>query len=180
MAETIRIQSVRAARLAFKVAHGADEHLGWVKLTPDGSLYATDGVLFVRSHEAHDADMDGPLYVKLLGNPTFSKTAEAFDLDVEDLVLIEHRPRSEARHDVKVYAGDLDYPPVENLNPGRLADFHAAPLFDSIRAGRAASDYGMDIGVWGPSLVPDAVQLVNVDGGDLVVLAGIRVANGDG
>lgn len=179
MSSEIEVTAVRAARLAFKVASGAEDHLGWVKLSPDGAIYATDGKAFVRARAAHNADLAEPLYVRLVGNPSFSRTAEGFTLDLDLMVLTEHRPRSEAQYNLEARTA-VRFPLVENLNPGRLSSPTAAPLFDSIRGGRIASDYGMELGVWGPSLVPDTVELLNTDDGDLVLLAGVRMEGENG
>lgn len=179
MGNHINLHNPSATRLAFKIAHGADDHLSWVKLSPDGALYATDGRALVRSYGAHDADLADPLYVRLVGSPSFSRTAESFYLDLDLMILVEERPRSQAQYGLEARTG-VDFPPVENLNPGRLSNPSAAPLFDSIRGGRIASDYGLELGVWGPSLVPDTVELLNTDDTDLVLLAGVRKEYADG
>ena len=169
----IELYKLRAARLAFRIASWAPQGLGYVKLSPDGSLYATDGVVMVRAEDAHDGRFSGALYVSPASRFTLSKTVERLELRVGDGSLVEHRPRSEEAHEVDVER-DVHFPPVETLIPGHLAELQSPPHFDSIIGGRVAEAYGLDVGVWGASLVPLAVQLRNTDEGDTVVLAGVR------
>lgn len=156
------------------MARNADEHLGYVVLYPDGSLGATDGVSMLMSRDAHDADVDSPLYIKGEGSLSLSKTADSYALSDDMVHLIERRPRSEATFDVSVQRG-VKMPDLHRAVPTHLTPVAGeAPAFDSIVGGRIASDYGLDRGVWSRGPWADRVYLEGVDEGDLIVLAGIR------
>lgn len=178
----VELTKPNAARLAFKIAAGADPHLGFVVLYPDGSLGATDGVSLVLSMGAHDADMLDPLYVAPVGRLHLSGTAHSYALDLAEGVLVERRPRSEASTEVRVSKGEA-VPDLHRAMPGSLTPWpDEAPLFDSIIAGRVASEYGLERGVWtrGPGL--HRVYLSDAEEGDTVMLAGIsrgEVTNAD-
>ena len=167
----IEIRKPNAFRLAFKVASRADDHLGYVAIYSDGSLGATDGISAVISADAHDCEV--PLFVKPEGSIALSKTADLYQISDDLCTLIEHRPRSEATFDISVQRG-LRFPPLHKLVPGHLTpEAGEAPPFDSILAGRLASDYGLDVGVWRRGPWRGRVYLEGTDDGDIVVLAGI-------
>lgn len=172
-AKGIVLHKIRAARLAFKVAAWAPDGLGYVKLSPDGSLYATDGLVMVKAAECHAGTFARPLFLSARSRFTVSKTAERLELFVGDGTLVESRPRSSESYAVDVEK-DVSFPSVETLIPGHLAELRSPPLFDSILGGKVADAYGLERGVWAASRVPRAVQLLDTDVGDIVVLAGIR------
>lgn len=170
----IEFSKPNAVRLALKIAVSAEPHLGYMALHPDGSVGATDGVALVHSVDAHDADVDRPLYVRPTGRLHLSSTADSYALNLTDGVLIERRPRSEATTEVSVSRGE-SVPDTHRAVPGRLTpEAGEAPPFDSIIAGRLASDYGLARGVWRRGPWSDRVYLEGTDEGDMVVLAGIR------
>lgn len=170
----IRLTKPPAVRAALTIAHGAWENLAVVRLDPDGTLWATDGVVIIRSKEAHDADISEPLYV---GAPKSYRTnggEVGYRLDVGEGVLIEERPRSEREWQVEVSRG-RPYPNVAAVMPGNLAKrMVTSPVFDSIRGGKVAEAYGLSLGVWGPGHKKDFVELEGLDDGDTIIMARVR------
>lgn len=145
----------------------------FVALYPDGSIGATDGVALVHSSGAHDADVAQPLLVRPV-RASLSSGSTAYRLSDCLTELVEVRPRSEATIDVSVETG-ARIPSIHKAVPGNLTPVAGEiPLFDSIIAGRLASDYGLKRGVWVKGPWSDRVYLSGVEEGDLVVLAGIR------
>jgi len=139
----IELTKPNAARLAFKIAAGADPHLGFAALYPDGSLGATDGVSLVLSMGAHDADMLDPLYVAPVGRLHLSGTAHSYALDLAEGVLVERRPRSEASTEVRVSKGEA-VPNLHRAMPGSLTPWpEEAPLFASRNLSRGGDECGL-------------------------------------
>lgn len=168
----IEIRKANALRLALRMAQHAPEHLGVVALYPDGNLAATDGISLVFSRDAHESEV--PLSIRPGRALPVSKTADSYALDVGESQLVERRPRSEGRIDVEVLRG-IDLPKVYVAIPTHLTPVAGeAPPFDSIVAGRIATDYGLERGVWRRGPWDDRVYLEGVDDGDTVVLAGVR------
>lgn len=174
----IELHNTRATRLAFKIASWADGNLGHVMLDPDGSMWATDGFVMIRSVQAHDAEVTKPIFVSPK-KTTFSVNPEGFSLSTEEGVLIEHRARSEASFDVEIKRG-IRFPNVRNaipnhLNISRKGDKTDMPHFDSILAGKVAHEYGLKRGIWVAGSGVNRVYLKDLDDGDLIILAGIVI-----
>lgn len=160
-------------RLAVHIASSAWEGLNYVMLAPDGSLWATDTVALLRSLDAHDANLESPLYVEVPRGTKLGDNALSFGLDVAGLTLIERRPRSERVIPIGVKR-DIVYPPVARAIPGGMAPVSEhTPAFDSIKAGGLASTYGLKYGVWSRGPWRNRVYLRGVDPGDMVILAGM-------
>lgn len=162
-------------RLALTIAKGANSGLQWVRLDPDGTLWATDGIALVRSLGAHTGDITQALYVSAPDGYRPNGNEVGYQLDVSECILKEERPRSSRDWVVQV-SKDVPYPPVANIVPNHFQrDADLRPEFDSIVAGRLADAYGLKRGVWVAGPHPDRVYLRGVSEGDLVVLGGIRL-----
>lgn len=177
----IELNNARATRLAFKIASWAEDNLSYVMLDPDGSMWATDGYVMIRSLQAHDAEITKPIFVSSK-KTTFSANPERFSLSVEDGTLTEHRARSEASFDAEVRRG-IRFPNVRNAIPNHLVVSQKGaktdtPHFDSILAGRVAHEYGLKRGVWVAGSGVNRVYLKDVEDTDLVMLAGIVIPEG--
>lgn len=174
----IKFHNASATRLAFKIASWADGNLGHVMLDADGSMWATDGYVMIRSLNAHDAEITKPIYVSC-SKTTFSASPEGFSLDIQEGVLIEHRPRSESSFEVAIKRG-IRFPNVRNAIPNHLVISRQGvktdtPHFDSIIAGKVAHEYGLKRGVWVAGSGVNRVYLHGVEDTDLVILAGIVI-----
>lgn len=162
-------------RAALTIAKGANDGLRWVRLDPDGTLWATDGIALIRSLEAHTGDIAQSLYVSAPDGYRPNGNEVGYRLDVSECILKEERPRSSRDWTVQVTTG-VKYPPVANIIPNHFQrDAKLRPEFDSIVAGRLADAYGLKRGVWVAGPHPDRVYLRGVSEGDLVVLAGTRL-----
>lgn len=170
----IQLPNVNATRTAFKIASRFKGETGNVMLAPDGKLFATDGFAMIVSKEAHDGDLTEPMFVSPPVGLSFSKSALGYQLDVAEGALIEERPKSEVSGSVEVKRG-LSFPDVYGRIPNHLSrEAGETPDFDSIKAGRIASDYGLDVGRWVKGAWEDVVWLYGTEETDMIMLAGLR------
>lgn len=170
----IELPNANATRTAFKLASRTKGEMGHVMLTPDNKLFATDGFAMIVSSEAHDAELTEPMFVSPPTGLSLSKSALGYKLDVAVGALVEERSRSEVSGSVEVKRG-LRFPDVYSRIPSHLTrEAGDTPDFDSIKAGRIASDYGLDVGRWVKGAWQDVVWLYGTEETDMVMLAGLR------
>lgn len=170
----IQIQKPEAMRTALVIAKGANAGLQWVRLDPDGTLWATDGVALIRSLGAHTGDIQQTLYVSAPEGYRPNGNETGYQLDVSECLLKEERPRSSRDWTVRV-SRDVSYPAVAKVIPNHLqGKATTRPDFDSIIGGRLAEAYGLQRGVWVAGAHKDRVYLQGVEEGDAVILAGLK------
>lgn len=170
----IELPNVNATRTAFKLASRFKGETGNVMLAPDHKMFATDGFAMIVSNNAHDADLTEPMFVSSPVGLSFTKSALGYKLNVEEGTLVEERPRSEISGNVEIKRG-LRFPDVYSRIPSHLTRMAGeTPDFDSIKAGRIASDYGLDVGRWVKGAWDDVVWLYGTEETDMIMLARLR------
>lgn len=179
----IQLCKPKAVRLAIKISQSREnlfrDSMGYVVLYPDGSLGSTDGVCMVHSKDAHDADIDEPLFFRPLSSVPLSTSAVSYSIGDDLCSMTESRPRSEQTFDIETSRG-VRMPSLHKALPGSMTPVAGeTPLFDSVIGGRIASDYGLKRGVWLKGPWSDRVYLDMTDEGDTVVLAEIRRSHED-
>ena len=138
----IELPSPNAVNAAFVIAGMGPEHMRYVKLSSDGSMYATSGIAAIRSEGTHDTQ----LFIVANKRPPINKNAVAVMLDLEESQLVEQRPKSEVRHDIEIVK-EVPFPSVENIVPSHLWQEGTQPLFVSIVTADIAKSYFLPRGI---------------------------------
>lgn len=172
----IELYNPEATRLAFRLAQSGEDHLKWVYLSSDGTLFASDGFAMVMSKQSHEIERD--LYVRMTKYTRLSTSGASYTIDTDADTLTEHRPRSQETYGIEL-TEYVPFPNVYRRIPHRLTSWpKEIPPFDSIRAGKIAGDYGLERGIWYGGPGTDAVHLSDVGPNDLVILAAVDTQRG--